>query len=99
MNWESIKSPRKIPFKQHSPQVQPLQLGGLLHLLVVVFTTVENVAYWLYGFTIIFLIILGAVSSKTGGSSIKKAVLRITVWGTIAMGLSTLVFYVFGVNV
>lgn len=74
-------------------------IGGLLPLLVVVFTTVEDVAYWLYGFTIIFLIMLGAVSAKTGGSSIKKAVLRITVWGTIAMGLSALVGYVFGINV
>lgn len=74
-------------------------IGGLLPLLVVVFTTVEEVAYWLYGFTIIFLIMLGAVSAKTGGSSIKKAVLRITVWGTIAMGLSSLVGYVFGINV
>ena len=77
MNWESIKSPRKIPFKQHSPQVQPLQLGGLLHLLVVVFTTVENVAYWLYGFTIIFLIILGAVSSKKGAQVLKKQSLEL----------------------
>ena len=74
-------------------------IGGLLPLLVVVFTTVEEVAYWLYGFTIIFLIMLGAVSAKTGGSSIKKAVLRITVWGTIAVGLSSLVGYVFGINV
>jgi VIT1/CCC1 family predicted Fe2+/Mn2+ transporter len=55
--------------------------------------------YFLYGFTILFLIILGAVSAKTGGSGIPKAILRITVWGTIAMGLSALVGYLFGVNV
>jgi VIT1/CCC1 family predicted Fe2+/Mn2+ transporter len=29
----------------------------------------------------------------------KKAIMRITIWGTIAMGLSGLVGYVFGVNV
>lgn len=55
--------------------------------------------YWLYGFTTIFLIVLGTTSAKTGGSSIKKAVLRITIWGTIAMGLSALVGYIFGLKI
>jgi VIT1/CCC1 family predicted Fe2+/Mn2+ transporter len=55
--------------------------------------------YWLYGFTTIFLIILGATAAKTGGSSIKKAIFRITIWGTIAMGLSALVGYLFGVKI
>ncbi|COZ02500.1 Uncharacterised protein [Mycobacterium tuberculosis] len=55
--------------------------------------------YYLYGFTIISLVILGAVSAKTGGSSISKAIVRIVIWGTIAMGLSAFVGYIFGVNV
>lgn len=74
-------------------------VGGVLPLLVVLFAPLAGMEYWLYGFTIIFLIILGAISAKTGGSSIKKAIVRITIWGTIAMGLSALVGYVFGVNV
>lgn len=74
-------------------------VGGLLPLLVVLFATVKGMEYWLYGFTIIFLVILGATSAKTGGSSVKKAILRITIWGTIAMVLSALVGYVFGVSV
>ena len=74
-------------------------VGGILPLLVVLFAPFAGMEYWLYGFTIIFLIILGAISAKTGGSSIKKAIVRITIWGTIAMGLSALVGYVFGVNV
>jgi len=43
--------------------------------------------------------LLGGFSAKTGGSSISKAIIRIVVWGTIAMGLSALVGYIFGVNV
>lgn len=74
-------------------------VGGLMPLLVVLFIPVSGMEYWLYGFTIIFLIILGATSAKTGGSGIGKAILRITVWGTIAMGLSAFVGYLFGVNV
>ncbi len=74
-------------------------VGGILPLLVVLFATVKGMEYWLYGSTIVFLIILGAMAANTGGSSIPKAIMRITLWGTIAMGLSALVGYIFGVNV
>jgi VIT1/CCC1 family predicted Fe2+/Mn2+ transporter len=74
-------------------------IGGVLPLLAVLFAPVKGMEYWLYSSTILFLIILGAISAKTGGSSISKAILRITIWGTIAMGLSALVGYVFGVRV
>jgi len=74
-------------------------VGGLLPLLVTIFAPVNNIEYFLYGFTIIFLITLGAVSAKTGGSGIKKAIIRIVVWGTIAMVLSAFVGYLFGVNI
>lgn len=74
-------------------------VGGFLPLLIVLFAPVKGMEYWLYGFTILFLVILGITSAKTGGSSIKKSVIRITIWGTIAMVLSALVGYIFGVNV
>ncbi len=74
-------------------------VGGILPLMVVLFAPVKTMEYWLYGFTILFLIVLGAFAAKTGGSKISKAVLRITIWGTIAMGLSALVGYLFGVQV
>lgn len=74
-------------------------IGGLLPLLVTIFAPISNMEYFLYGFTILSLVILGAVSAKTGGSSITKAIIRIVIWGTIAMGLSALVGYIFGVNV
>jgi VIT1/CCC1 family predicted Fe2+/Mn2+ transporter len=73
--------------------------GGILPLLVAITAPVKNMEYFLYGFTIVALIILGAVSAKTGGSGIKKAVARIVIWGTIAMVLSALVGYLFGVSV
>lgn len=72
--------------------------GGIMPLLTVLFVPKDGIEYWLYGSTIIFLVILGIASAKTGGSSIIKAILRITIWGTIAMGLSALVGYIFGVN-
>jgi VIT1/CCC1 family predicted Fe2+/Mn2+ transporter len=74
-------------------------IGGLLPLVVVLFAPVHGMEYWLYGFTTVFLIILGALAARAGGSDILKAVLRITIWGTIAMGLSAVVGYIFDVQV
>ncbi len=89
-------------------QVNPIQaalasgasftVGGVMPLLIVLFASVKGMEYWLYGFTIIFLAVLGATSAKIGGSGIKKAVARITIWGTLAMGLSALVGYLFGID-
>lgn len=73
-------------------------VGGLLPFLVAVFLPLGSLEYSLYGFALFFLIILGALSAKTGGSSIMKAILRITFWGTVAMGLTALVGYLFNVN-
>ncbi len=73
--------------------------GGLLPVLVTVFAPVQQMEYFLYCFTILSLITLGAVAAKTGGSGIGKAILRIVIWGTIAMVISALVGYLFGVKV
>tara|TARA_R110002050_G_scaffold1281_5_gene9341 strand:+ start:2753 stop:3460 length:708 start_codon:yes stop_codon:yes gene_type:complete len=74
-------------------------VGGVLPLLVSIFLPLQHMEYYLYGFAIIFLMILGAMAAKTGGSSIVKAIIRITFWGTVAMGLTALVGYLFNVNV
>jgi VIT1/CCC1 family predicted Fe2+/Mn2+ transporter len=74
-------------------------VGGVLPLLAILLLPIDGLVYWLYGFTIIFLVVLGVISAKTGGSVIRKAVIRIVIWGTLAMGLTALVGYFFGVNV
>lgn len=74
-------------------------VGGFMPLATVLLAPILGMEYWLYGFTIAFLITLGIVAAKTGGSDIMKAVIRITIWGTLAMGISALVGYLFGVNV
>ncbi len=73
--------------------------GGVLPLLVALFLPFDRLEYYLYGSAILFLIILGGLAAKTGGSSVKRAVIRITFWGTVAMGLTALVGYLFNVNV
>lgn len=73
-------------------------IGGLLPFLVTLFLPMVFMEYALYGFAILFLMMLGALSAYTGGSSIWKAVVRITFWGTVAMGLTAFVGYLFNVN-
>ncbi|MFN4973330.1 MAG: VIT family protein [Bacteroidota bacterium] len=73
--------------------------GGLLPLCVVLLAPVTAMEYYLYAFTILSLTILGTFSARTGGSSIMKSIARIVIWGTLAMGLSGLVGYLFGVKI
>lgn len=73
-------------------------IGGLLPFLVTLLLPLKNMEISLYCSALIFLILLGILAAKTGGSSVKYAILRITFWGTVAMGLTALVGYLFGVN-
>lgn len=72
--------------------------GGLLPFLVALFAPVKQMIYYEYGMAIIFLIVLGTVSAKTGGSSVRKAIIRVCLWGTLAMIATALVGYLFGVK-
>lgn len=74
-------------------------VGGVLPLIAALFLPLKNMEYYLYATAILFLVLLGSMAAKTGGSNVVKAVLRITFWGTIAMGLTALVGYLFGVSV
>ncbi|MGS0748487.1 VIT1/CCC1 transporter family protein [Halpernia sp. GG3] len=90
-------------------QAKPLQaafaslasfaIGATLPLIVSLYAPIKEMVYFQYGFSIIFLMILGAVSAKAGGSHLWTAVVRICFWGTIAMGITALVGHLFGVNV
>ena len=73
--------------------------GGILPFMVTLFLPLKSMEYSLYGSALFFLIILGGLAAKTGGSNVIKAILRITFWGTIAMGLTAIVGYLFGVNI
>ena len=89
-------------------QARPLQaalasfasfsLGALLPFGVSLLAPISQMVYYQYGFSIIFLMILGSISAKTGGAKVGIAVLRICFWGTVAMGITALVGHFFGVS-
>lgn len=72
--------------------------GGLLPLVVAILAPLSTMIYFQYGSAILFLALSGILAAKAGGSSIMKSTLRICIWGTIAMFVSALVGYVFGVQ-
>lgn len=73
--------------------------GGALPVFVAFFGEPNKMVYLQYGFAVVFLAILGAISAKTGGANTLKAVLRITFWGTVAMLISAFIGRLFGVNI
>jgi len=74
-------------------------VGGVMPMLVSIFAPVKSMVASQYIFAIFFLIMLGITSAKTGGTKVLKPVLRITFWGTVAMGFTALVGYLFNINI
>lgn len=87
-------------------QAKPLQaawysgaaftIGGGLPVIVGFIAPIEYMEYIQYLCAILFLVTLGAIAAKTGGSKIGRAVIRVTLWGTLAMGATAFIGYVFG---
>ncbi len=73
--------------------------GGFLPVLAAYFAPLDYMEYIQYVFAILFLAILGMIAARAGGSSPLKAVMRITLWGTLAMGITALIGHLFQVNI
>lgn len=73
--------------------------GGVLPLMVTFFAPLAWMELAIYTFTIIALMLLGAVSAITGGANMLKAIVRVVIWGTLAMVISAVVGYISGVRV
>ncbi|MCD8262396.1 MAG: VIT family protein [Bacteroides sp.] len=71
--------------------------GGILPFLVSLLAPLKGMVFYQYGFAILFLAISGAIAAKMGGSNIYRSILRICLWGTVAMVITALVGYIFGV--
>jgi len=72
--------------------------GGCLALLVAIFAPIKDMVVCQYIFSMVFLALCGIVAAKAGGSNVWKGIVRICFWGTIAMGVTALVGYLFGVK-
>jgi VIT1/CCC1 family predicted Fe2+/Mn2+ transporter len=86
------------PFQAAMASGSSFIAGGLLPLLVSLFAPVNHMIVYQYCFSIVFLALLGAVAARAGGSGVAKGIIRICFWSTIAMGITALVGYLFGVK-
>ncbi len=72
--------------------------GGILPFFVSLLAPVHVMVVLLYAFAIVFLALSGGVAAKAWGSGMIKGITRICFWGTIAMGITALVGYLFHVK-
>lgn len=73
--------------------------GAALPLLAVVFAPLENIIPLTTIISILVLGLLGALSAIAGGAPVLRAVVRVTVWGALAMAATALVGHWFGITV
>jgi vacuolar iron transporter family protein len=73
--------------------------GAVIPVLVAVLAPSSYVVVGVASATVIALLLLGALAAYTGGASIVKGALRVTLWGVVAMVLTALVGRLFGVAV
>ncbi len=74
-------------------------VGGMLPLAIAFFVPLHYMIVSQYASALLFLAFSGALAAKAGGSSLKKAIIRICIWGSFAMLMSALIGRLFGVQV
>lgn len=62
--------------------------GAALPLLTATLAPASMVAPIVAGASLCFLAVLGAVAARAGGAPVVRGAVRVTFWGTLAMGLT-----------
>jgi len=73
--------------------------GAALPLLAVFFTNLQNIIPLTTIISILVLGMLGALSAIAGGAPVGRAVIRVTLWGALAMAATAFVGHWFGVAI
>jgi len=73
-------------------------IGGSLPMLASLFLPLNMMVSGQYVIALLALALLGYVSAAAGGTKVLRPIIRITFWGTVAMGLTAMVGYLFGVQ-
>ncbi len=71
-------------------------VGAALPLAIVLLSPPNALIYLVIVSTLIFLAVLGALGAKAGGADMKKATIRVTFWGAVAMAITAAVGTLFG---
>jgi len=87
------------PIQAAASSATAFTLGALLPLMAAILSARDWITPVTVGATLVALAILGAISARTGGAPVGRAVLRVTFWGAVAMAATALVGFLFGVSV
>lgn len=71
-------------------------IGALMPLIIVFIVPQNKLIPTVFGTTLVFLAGLGTLAAITGGAPILRAALRVTFWGSLAMGATAIVGAFFG---
>lgn len=71
-------------------------VGAVLPLAVVLVAPGSYLVALVSGSALVGLALLGGLGAKAGGARLTKAVLRVTFWGALAMGLTAAIGRIFG---
>ena len=72
--------------------------GAALPVLVVLVAPAAALMWSLAASSLIFLALLGLLAARAGGAPVLRSVMRVSFWGSLAMGLTTAVGAFFGVS-
>jgi len=73
-------------------------VGALLPLTLVLVMSTRHLAIVVSVASLLFLALLGVIGAKLGKANMVKSAIRVTFWGTIAMGFSAVVGAIFGTH-
>ncbi|MFY9329484.1 MAG: VIT1/CCC1 transporter family protein, partial [Georgfuchsia sp.] len=71
-------------------------IGAAMPLLIVFVVPGTKLVPVVFGVTLVFLAVLGALAAFAGGAPIARAAVRVTFWGALAMALTAAVGALFG---
>jgi VIT1/CCC1 family predicted Fe2+/Mn2+ transporter len=62
--------------------------GATLPLLIVVISPPAMLVAMVFGTSLCFLALLGAIGARAGGANVARAMIRVTFWGALAMAIT-----------
>ena len=74
-------------------------VGAALPLAVTALAPVQGLIPWIFGMSLAFLALLGAIAARVGGAGVAMGAARVTFWGALAMAITAGVGVLFGATV
>jgi len=84
------------PLQAASASAISFAAGAALPILVVALAPAAGLLGWVFITALFFLAVLGGMAARIGGANIRAGATRITVWGALAMAMTTAVGMLFG---